>query len=443
MTAADRAAIEKRSDAVRKALFDHVDRADALAVIQAPPGSGKTWLLLQAVARAREAGARVAVAAQTNAQVDDVCRRLARDHPKVNTVRFAAESALRPPDLPKKVVWETKSADLPSKPCVVVGTAAKWGLVKITTPFDFLFVEEAWQLAWADFMLLGQVSSRFVLIGDPGQIPPVVPIDVSRWETSPRPPHMAAPEVILGDPSLSCRPLFLPGTRRLPYDTTELIKPFYPFDFASWATPGERAVETRDKGRQRAVDATIDLLPASTAVAMTLPTPDGGPPLEQDDEIAETAVKVALRLLERRAVYRMDGKTAELTASDIGLAATHRVMNAAMALRLPKKLRADLRVDTPERWQGLERKVMIVVHPLSGVTRPSAFDLETGRLCVMASRHQAGLIVVGRDHLSTTLREYLPVADQAVGRPDVAGRGHARNLAFWGALERAGRIVSL
>ena len=37
-----------------------------------------------------------------------------------------------------------------------------------------LFVEEAWQMAWADFMLLGQVAPRFVLIGDPGQIPPVV-----------------------------------------------------------------------------------------------------------------------------------------------------------------------------------------------------------------------------------------------------------------------------
>jgi hypothetical protein len=43
------------------------------------------------------------------------------------------------------------------------------------------------RFVWADFMLLGQVAERFVLIGDPGQISPVVSVNVSRWETSPRP----------------------------------------------------------------------------------------------------------------------------------------------------------------------------------------------------------------------------------------------------------------
>src|SRR5207249_8262289 len=73
----------------------------------------------------------------------------------------------------------------------------------------------------------------------------------------------------------------------------------------------------------------------------------------------------------------------------------------------PTRRSSDLvRVDTPERWQGLECKVMVVVHPLSGVLRPSAFDLETGRLCVMASRHRAGMVVLSRDHLENTLKGY-------------------------------------
>ncbi len=42
-------------------------------------------------------------------------------------------------------------------------------LVNIHDPFDVVFVEEAWQMGWADFMLLGQVAERFVLIGDPGR----------------------------------------------------------------------------------------------------------------------------------------------------------------------------------------------------------------------------------------------------------------------------------
>jgi hypothetical protein len=98
-------------------------------------------------------------------------------------------------------------------------------------------------------------------------------------------------------------------------------------------------------------------------------------------------------------------------------------------------------VDTPERWQGLERPVMIVAHPLSGVVRPSAFDLETGRLCVMASRHLAGLVLVGRNHIGETLESHIPTADQAVGRPDVTGRGLFDNVRFWSALRDQGRIV--
>ena len=49
---------------------------------------------------------------------------------------------------------------LPHGPCVVVGTSAKWGMLKGVEEFDILFVDEAWQLSWADFMLLGQVSAR-------------------------------------------------------------------------------------------------------------------------------------------------------------------------------------------------------------------------------------------------------------------------------------------
>jgi hypothetical protein len=77
---------------------------------------------------------------------------------------------------------------------------------------------------------------------------------------------------------------------------------------------------------------------------------------------------------------------------------------------------------------------MIAIHPLSGVIEPSEFDLETGRLCVMASRHRSALVVVSRDHVSSTLDSHIPSAQQAVGRPDVVGRGHQQHTQFWNAL---------
>ena len=86
---------------------------------------------------------------------------------------------------------------------------------------------------------------------------------------------------------------------------------------------------------------------------------------------------------------------------------------------------------------------MIAVHPLSGVADPSAFDIETGRLCVMASRHQAGFIMLTRDHVGETLRNYVPSAEQAPGRPDTVGRGHDAHLKFWSQLEKAESVVAL
>ena len=113
-----------------------------------------------------------------------------------------------------------------------------------------------------------------------------------------------------------------------------------------------------------------------------------------------------------RTVVTEDGAR-PLAPEDIGLSATHRVMNTRMLDALGDLAGQGVRVDTPERWQGLEREVMIVVHPLSGVVRPSAFDLSTGRLCVMASRHRVGLVMVTRDH----------VGDDAVGVPAGGGSG--------------------
>jgi hypothetical protein len=227
-----------------------------------------------------------------------------------------------------------------------------------------------------------------------------------------------------------------------------LLQPFYDFPFAAWALPSERAVLANGRVAEP-VDRAINLLAEGSVVALTSPTADDLPPADMDEEIADLAVQVAARLIERNAKVRIldDGARKPERAirpQDIGITATHRVMNELIAARIRSSqgLR-EIRVDTPERWQGLQRLVTIAVHPLSGVLRPSAFDLETGRLCVMASRHQAGLIIVGRDHIGDTLNQIIVGADQPIGRPDVSGRGHFQHLTFWNCLEANKRVVSL
>jgi len=432
--------IEAQYAALRQELIDHLSGSGRLAVVKAPPGSGKTFTLIEVLARLAASGQRIAVAAQTNNQVDDICIRFAADHPDVAVARFSSKNSLPPPGFPASVQWLTATAQLQSSPGVTVATTAKWSLTDVGVPFDLLAVDEAWQMSWADLMQCALLSERFLLIGDPGQIPPVVTIDVRRWETSPRAPHEAAPEVILAEPSLSNERYVgsLPACRRLPHESVEFVAPFYDFDFHAFVQPGARGV---DLPRRHSLGDLADGRP----LVLTVPTPPHGPPLEVDHELARAVAAVVGQVLTSGATVRV-GAAGEpgrpLVAADVGVSSTHRVMNAAIAKALAIS-NGDIRIDTPERWQGLERPVMIVLHPLSGVTDPSAFDLETGRLCVMASRHQAGLVVLTRDHVGSTLADFVPSAGQAPGRPDVVGRGHDAHVRFWTGLRDQGRVRPL
>lgn len=429
-------AIDAEYSSLSKDLSTFLSEGGKVAVIKAPPGSGKTYTLIQVLSTLVAEGMRISVAAQTNSQANDICLRWSKDHPEIRVARFSSKGLRTPNDFPSSVVWVSDKKELPQGPGITVGTTAKWSLTDLTEPYDLLAIDEAWQMSWAELMQCAVVSEKFLMIGDPGQIPPVVPIDVRRWETSPRAPHEAAPEVVLREPSLQAVRFVgsLPACRRLPNESVDFVKPFYDFDFEAYVAAGERGLElSNDWG---------DALAVGRPLALTIPTPEHGPPIEVDFEIAEATASVVAELLGGRCILRLSDGRRPLVPADIGVTSSHRVMNSALSAALGGSAK-QIRVDTPERWQGLERPVMIAVHPLSGVADPSAFDLETGRLCVMASRHQAGLIMLTRDHVGETLRNYVPSADQAPGRPDKVGRGHIAHLKFWSQLERAGSVVAL
>lgn len=421
-----------------------------LCVVKAPPGSGKSYNLLESLEGARHDGYRIAIAAQTNNQVDDLCTRFAERYPKETIIRLSSGAYTRPPSLPGNVEIVYKAQELPDGPGVVVSTAAKWSSATVNDEFDVLFVDEAWQMCWGDFLAMRDVADRYVMIGDPGQIPPTVTIEVDRWEVSPVAPHRPAPDVVLDSADLVAHTtvIELDTCRRLPKDAVQLVNNFYDFFFDAFAQPGERylhpgvAIDPANK-----IDAALSRLADHSTIIYTHPTGPEGAPVETDTELAAVVADLVLRTLALECVVSTNAAEANkprlLTPADIGIVSTHNLMNTAVAAALPSALQGPdgIRVTTPERWQGLERALMIAVHPLSGVRTPSAFDLETGRLCVMASRHQAACIFVTRDHVGDTLAAHLPPADQALGRGDISGKGHAQHVSFWKYHEERNLIV--
>lgn len=430
------ASYQKLWDELSTALTKKVD----LAVVQAPPGSGKTHTLIEVVSRLVQKGFSVALAAQTNRQADDIAKRWHESHPKLLVIRLGGSKSQPPRDFPSSIRWETKAKELPRNPGVYISTSAKWSTMRNPDPFDLLAVDEAWQMSWANLMKCANLSKKFFLIGDPGQIPPVVTIDVRRWQTSPRGPHLPAPEVVLADDELKSKAFIgsLPACRRLPNESVRFVKPFYAFDFYSYAQPKEREITFKGKSLL------LEKMQSGEPVVFTIKSADEGALVEVDNQISKKIREIVHELMSSAVKIIVDENTNSrfLEARDIGVCATHRSMNGDISQELGPDFQ-DVIVDTPERWQGLQRPIMIVVHPLSNVMDPSEFDLETGRLCVMASRHQVGLIILTRDHVGETLKRFIPSAGQAPGAPDTVGRGHHAHKSFWTELERAGRITAL
>jgi hypothetical protein len=61
----------------------------------------------------------------------------------------------------------------------------------------------------------------------------------------------------------------------------------------------------------------------------------------------------------------------------------------------------------------------------------------------MASRQQAAMIFVSRDHVGYTIENVIPSATQAPGEPDVVGQGRRAHLEFWELLKNNNRVVSM
>lgn len=104
----------------------------------------------------------------------------------------------------------------------------------------------------------------------------------------------------------------------------------------------------------------------------------------------------------------------------------------------------DVFVDTANRFQGLERPLMFMQHPLSGRADATDFHLDAGRLCVLLSRHRVACWIFGRQGISRQLRRYAPKGDRSLGiLHDPEFEGWHSNMNLMCALARHGRGYSV
>lgn len=365
---------------------------DPAVVVKSPPGAGKSRLLAIVVSHLQvRAGLTVGVACQTTLQARDLAVRIAEVAPAATVTLVGSSSArVRPVGLPKGVNYAHKVPTTPEG--IVVATSAKLLFqTRDEPPFDLLAIDEAWQLTYGDLLGIAQLGTQLLLVGDPGQIDPVVTGDTTRWAALADGPHVPAPDGLLHRHGKDVTVFTLPNTWRCGPATTALLQPLYDFPFGSCRP--DRAVQ---------VDGTdLPELGVWTVPSATSPT----------DPALIAAAEQRVRTLLAHGRYRDEhGELRPLTTADVAVVVANTVQVTALAARLADL--PEIAVNTMNSHQGAEYVATVVVSPLAGNQAINAgFHLDLGRLCVGLSRHTGHATIVrdaSEEQRLHTQRDQLP-----------------------------------
>ncbi|MGW4703616.1 AAA family ATPase [Streptomyces sp. NPDC004285] len=400
-------------------------------VVDSPPGAGKSTLVVRAALDLAAAGRPLMVVAQTNAQVDDLVLRLAEKEPGLEVGRLHSndsdpyDKAL---DDLENVRKSAKAGELAGLP-VVLSTAAKWGHVKNVEPWAHAIVDEAYQMRSDALLAVAGLFERALFVGDPGQLDPFSVVGAEQWAGLSYDPSASAVSTLLAhNPELPQHRL--PVSWRLPASAAPLVSDaFYPYTpFRSGTGHGDRKLSFGVASDGSGTDRVLDEAAESGWGLLELParhTP------RTDPEAVGAIALVVRRLLDRggAAVSERSETPVPLTPDRVAVGTAHRDQAAAVRAALAGLGVTGVTVDTANRLQGREYDVTVVLHPLSGRPDATAFHLETGRLCVLASRHRHACIVVCRAGVAELLDEH-PSADPvrlgvAVSFPDGWEANHA------------------
>jgi hypothetical protein len=417
-------------------------RGEELVILSAACGAGKSYLLRSLAAQAVSLRQRVLLGCQTNEQTIDQADRLARAFSHVDVFLFVKPEVRVPPHLeggatyPRLYVVREARDLFPNgdAPCVVVANLHKTAYLWLSPVsqrglFDVAFIDEAFQGSYGVFTLMRELAHRSFLVGDSGQIDTFTEASIERWTGRPGAPHLAAPRGLrewATDRGIPICELTMPVTRRLPYDSVAPVSAFYPdMVLEAIAAPGERGLSVTRALRPDAYDTTVHrLAEGASMVMLELPDKRVG---ARDPELMDAIVRQVERLRDRRVQItdHPDYPQGTLQADQVGVVVPHSEqvarLQAAVRTTWPGVL-----VETANRFQGLERAVIVAAHPLSGQLEADTFHADAGRLCVSVSRHRVACILVGRAGIAQRIRD-TPYASERVARELSDAERHGRH----------------
>lgn len=389
----------------------HAWRGLPCVVLDSPPGAGKTSTIIDVAGMlARSAGLRVLILTSTNASGRDVITRMiarwGEDSAigRSSSLASVAKNVDPPVDEDGKVI-KSGFGDEYQVGVRTVASAAMTGLSRYK--YDIVIVDEAYQSTFASISRALSSESKVegndpdeepeyedtsiqqvILIGDPGQIGPVVLApDSPLLANHSVPVTVPAPVAMKKFPDTVT--LSLPSTYRLGAETSEIVSELYEFEFNS-----------------RRPDMSVDGLEEINSMPVKMgERADGAVAHEIATEAIETLGSVF-------SYVDIDGQQQErvIGNGDIAIVAAHNDQVSAISSALSSIKEGGenvVTVGTADSLQGGQWPVVFALDPLAGVDRPSDHHFSLGRLCVMLSRHMGALVWVYEKGWKTKISDYV------------------------------------
>ncbi|MBM4268130.1 MAG: TM0106 family RecB-like putative nuclease, partial [Deltaproteobacteria bacterium] len=353
--------------------------------IQGPPGSGKTFVGARAIVALALAGKSVGVTAVSHKVIDNLLlevREAASERRVAIRVAHKGDEGdvvdgIEPLDDGKEAVAAAAAG------AVVGGTAWLWASEDAAGALDYLFVDEAGQMALASVLAASRAARNLVLLGDPQQL------EQPRRGAHPEGTDVAALVHVLGAEHAT-----IDDTQGLFLDRTWRLHPeLCAFTSEAYYESRLRSVEGLE--RQAVLGATRF---AGSGLFLVEVAHEGNQACSLEEE--EAVVAIVRQLLADNRWNDHEGGVRPLAAGDVLVLAPYNAQVAALRRRL-RPLGVD-RVGTVDKFQGQEAAVVVYSCTSSSpedAPRGLEFLYDPHRFNVATSRARGVVIVVASPRL--------------------------------------------
>jgi predicted RecB family nuclease len=378
-----------RGDHALREVVDALTHLDnSYLFIQGPPGCGKTYTAAHAIVQLIRAGKRIGVAANSHKAIGNLLQKVEELAAKQG-VSFAG---VKKGSVGDDSVFDgrcirtvTANGDISTNDQLLAGTAWLFADPRLDRQLDYLFIDEAGQVALANVVAMGTAARNLVLIGDQMQLgQPVQAVHPAESGASVLDFLLCGLATVPAD-----RGIFLAQTRRMrPALCRYISDAFY-----------EGRLDPHTDTAKRRLIFTSPIANLSDDGVHFLPVPHAGCTQRSAEEAA--AVKRLYDELLRQQFVDRAGVARPMTTDDILVVSPYNVQVNYLKSVLP----AGARVGTVDKFQGQEAAVVLVSMATStaeDMPRGVEFLFSANRLNVAVSRAQCLAVVLANPGLLET-----------------------------------------